>query len=114
MTLNNWLVGELKTKYGVRRELGKTWLNDRVLLPLLDGLDEVKPEHQKACAVAINRWLESEERPVAVAVCCRWEEYEKVVRDRWQAASTDEENSNTDLLDLNGAIRLESLTDEQI
>lgn len=43
-SMPDWLVAELKSKYGVRQDIGKQWLQDRALLPLLDGLDEVKPE----------------------------------------------------------------------
>ncbi|GAB4345398.1 MAG: hypothetical protein OHK0047_38730 [Leptolyngbyaceae cyanobacterium] len=51
-----WLIEELKSKYGVRKDIGKKWLEEKQLLPLLDGLDEVKPEHQESCVQAINQW----------------------------------------------------------
>ena len=39
-----WLVGELKSKYGIRQDLAQQWLKKNQLLPLLDGLDEVTPQ----------------------------------------------------------------------
>ena len=96
--MKDWLIAELKSKYGVRIDIGKKWIEDKQLLPLLDGLDEVKPEHQESCVNAINQLLASDDRPSDLVVCSRREEYENYrVR-----------------LHLNGAIRLQALTDEQI
>lgn len=97
----NWLVGELKSKYGIGQNLAQQWLKDNQLLPLLDGLDEVAPQHQKACAVALNAWLTGElmQRPCGVLICCRREEFEQVVQQP---------------LSLYGAIYLQALTIEQI
>ena len=96
--MKDWLIAELKSKYGVRIDIGKKWIEDKQLLPLLDGLDEVKPEHQESCVKAINRLLGSDDRPSDLVVCSRREEYEN-----YQVR-----------LHLNGAIRLQALTDEQI
>ncbi len=94
----DWLVTELKQKYGVREKLGREWLAEHHLLPLLDGLDEVRPECQPACIQALNAWFQSETRPPSVVVCCRREEYANSARQ----------------LGLNGAICLQALTDGQI
>ncbi len=95
-----WLVNELKRKYG-RLFRAQQWLEKNQLLPLLDGLDEVAPQHQQACAVALNAWLTGElvQRPCGVVICCRREEFEQVVRQP---------------LSLYGAIYLQALTVEQI
>jgi predicted NACHT family NTPase len=97
----DWLLAELKIKYGLRQDLAKQWLTRHQLLPLLDGLDEVAPQHQKACALALNAWLTGElaQRPCGVLICCRREEFEQVVREP---------------LNLYGAIYLQALTAEQI
>jgi DNA polymerase III delta prime subunit len=95
-----WLLGELKRKYG-KLFRAQQWLEKNQLLPLLDGLDEVAPQHQQACSVALNAWLTGElvQQPCAVVICCRREEYEQVVRQP---------------LSLYGAIYLQPLTVEQI
>ncbi len=96
-----WLLGELQRKYGLRPDLAREYLKHNQLLPLLDGLDEVATAHQRACAVAINDWLTAdlEGQPGGVVVCCRREEFERVVREP---------------LSLYGAIYLQALTPGQI
>ena len=94
----DWLIEEIKSKYGVRKDIAKEWLQEQLILPMLDGLDEVKPEHQESCVAAINLWLEGDLRPISVVVCSRQEEYAN-----YQAQ-----------LNLNGAILLRSLINEQI
>ena len=92
-----WLVDQLKLKYGVRKDNGHQWLADRDVVPLLDGLDEVTPEDQERCVQAINQF-QDDCRPKSIVVCCRIAEYENYrVK-----------------LQLNGAIRLLPLADEQI
>ncbi|NER99919.1 MAG: NACHT domain-containing protein [Symploca sp. SIO1B1] len=78
----DWLLGELKEKYGIRQDLAGQWLEENQLLPLLDGLDEVAPQHQQVCAVKLNDWLIGElgQRPCGVLICCRREEFEQVVQ----------------------------------
>ena len=97
-TIAQWLIQELKDKYGVRQKIGKDWLEEQQLLPLLDGLDELASERQKKCVQAINQFMESEQRSLYIVVCSRSEEYEL-----WQTP-----------LNLNGAICLSPLTESQI
>ena len=94
----DWLLNELKLKYGVSQKLGQTWLSDKKLLPLLDGLDELPPARQEPAVLGINAWLQSDTGAPRLLVCSRIEEYELY------AAK----------LDLNGAICLSPLTDEQL
>ncbi|NES21842.1 MAG: NACHT domain-containing protein [Symploca sp. SIO3E6] len=97
----DWLLGELNEKYGIRQDVARQWLGENQILPLLDGLDEVAPQHQKACAEKLNDWLiaELEQRPCSVLICCRREEFEQGVQQP---------------LSLYGAIYLQPLTIEQI
>jgi predicted NACHT family NTPase len=44
--LADWLVEELKTKYDIPKEIRQDWVKKQQLLPLLDGLDEVKAEYR--------------------------------------------------------------------
>ena len=97
-SLTDWLVNELRLKYGVSPKLGKTWLAQKMLLPLLDGLDELPPKRQEPVVQAINEWLRSGEGPTGMLVCSRTEEY-----DLYDTK-----------LELNGAICLEPLTNEQL
>lgn len=96
--LRDWLVRELQAKYGVRREISTKWLRDAKLLPMLDGLDELESSRQETCVGAINQFLQSEERSQYLVVCSRFEEYS---------------NYKT-RIQLNGAIYLRELTEQQI
>jgi len=97
-TIVKWLVAELNDKRGVRVDIGSHWLENRQLLPLLDGLDELEPERQERCVQAINQFLQQAYCPKYLVVCSRRDEYELF---------------NTQL-HLNGAVCLQPLTYAQI
>src|SRR5216683_84042 len=44
-SIADWLIDELNSKYQVPDRLGRSWVENDQILPLLDGLDEVNPEH---------------------------------------------------------------------
>lgn len=96
-TLATWIVTELQAKYGVTTELGKKWLFEGQLVPLLDGLEEVKADWQKPCVQAINQFLR-EFQPKHLLVTCSLAEYA----------------SGKTMLQLNAAIYLLPLNEEQI
>ncbi|MCA9923395.1 MAG: NACHT domain-containing protein, partial [Anaerolineales bacterium] len=78
--LGSWMVNELSNNYEVPRRLGLEWLKLGVLLPLLDGLDEVEVSRREACAQAINDFRQK--RPsLATAVTCRSEDYNRLATD---------------------------------
>ncbi len=52
--LIDWLVKELNITYGIPIITGRRWLIENPTCLLLDGLDEVAPEHRSACIQAIN------------------------------------------------------------
>lgn len=108
-----WLVKELQSKYKFGENINKDLLTKRRILPMLDGLDEVKPEFQAACVKAINQWLNQVNK---VVVCSRWEEYEKVVRGQWERKPEGEKiaSKQETRLQLNGAVLLQALTVAQI
>jgi serine/threonine protein kinase len=53
--LVEWLSSELRSKYQVPITLSLAWLRRGLILPLLDGLDEVLPRHRAGAVRAINR-----------------------------------------------------------
>jgi TIR domain/NACHT domain len=55
--LVDWLIDELDQRYDVPRELAKAWVGAGLILPLLDGLDEVAAGHREACVEALNAFL---------------------------------------------------------
>src|SRR5262245_1785363 len=96
-TIASWLVDRMHVKYGIRKDMSQRWLDERSLLPLFDGLDELEPARQEKCVQAINKFQQAF-RPEHLVVCCRLAEYQ---------------NCQTKL-ELNGAVHLQPLTDEQI
>jgi DNA polymerase III delta prime subunit len=75
-SIYDWLIIELQSKYGMNSRLSKRLLVNQRLALLLDGLDELKSICQAGCIQAINRFLESNERPQHLAISSRTEEYD--------------------------------------
>src|SRR5262249_53528963 len=57
--LVEWLADELNLRYDVPRKIAQEWIAADQVLPLLDGLDEVKAEHRAACVQAVNAFRQS-------------------------------------------------------
>jgi len=96
--IRDWLKGQLKEMFNIQPKESEQWLAEKLLLPLLDGLDELGLERQQKCVAAINRFVAESAYP-QVVVCCRNEEYR-------EAGAT--------LGELGGAVSLEPLGDGQI
>ncbi len=96
--LENWIARRLKRLYNIDNTIALEWLRDESLILLLDGLNELGLDRQERCIDAINQFLQTTSYPHCV-VCCRLEEYE-LGRRR--------------LTELNGAIYLQPLSDDQI
>lgn len=103
-TFIEWLLREIasSSKYGVSINLAKEWLENYRLVPLLDGFDELASVHQESCFLKINNFLNKEYPFLPLVVCSRSEEYENFTK----AYKT--------ILQLNGAVCLQSLTNTQI
>src|SRR5256885_3846262 len=54
--LSEWLMEELLKNYQVPRKVGKLWVENGQILPLLDGLDEVAASARDLCIDAINSY----------------------------------------------------------
>jgi NACHT domain len=72
--LHVWLVNELADAYEIPLSLGRAWVDNRQILPLLDGLDTVAAEYREECVKAINSFRE-EHGVVPIAVSSRTDEY---------------------------------------
>ncbi len=95
--LLEWLQDELNLRYDVPRAIAKEWVLTDLVLPLLDGLDEVKAEHRAACVEAINAFRKSHGF-LPLAITSRTADYEGL----------------SDRLRLQGAILVRPLTPEQV
>ncbi len=109
LKIEDLMVEQLERIYSVPQKEANLLVKERRILPLLDGLDEVRSS-QKLCVKAINQLLggENSTKYSYLVVCSRSEAYEKVVRVR-QDGKTDETR-----LSLNNAVLLKPLTPEQI
>ncbi|MEM9771214.1 MAG: hypothetical protein AAF889_06405 [Cyanobacteria bacterium P01_D01_bin.73] len=95
--IRSWMVADLKLKYGVKKSKAEEWIEERRIVPLLDGLDELMSERQETCVRALNEFL-TEWSGSPLVVCSRLEEY--------GAYPTN--------LGLNGSVTLLPLSDGQI
>ncbi len=96
-TLAAWLVDELHTRYHVPRNVARDWIAHDQITPLLDGLDETAPTERESCVAAINHYRRDHGMP-GMAVCSRVGDYD-LLQSRLQ---------------LQGAVMLQPLSDEQI
>ncbi len=97
-SIKDWIIADLKLKYGVRKDIGQKWLEKAVIIPLLDGLDELSSARQSLGVERINQFLQPLSWSKSLVVCSRSEEY--------QRAATQ--------LGLNGSIVLQPLNQEKI
>ncbi len=95
-SIRSWLVERLEDRYGLKKKVTQRWLEEELLVPLLDGLDELGLEHQRKCVQEVNEF--AQQYPHLV-VCCRAEEY---------AAG------EVRLNELRGAVSLQPLKREQV
>jgi DNA polymerase III delta prime subunit len=95
--LADWLVEELNARYDVPRKVGQAWIDHDQVLPLLDGLDEVRQDARDACVAAINAYRKEHDM-VGMVVCSRVADYAAL----------------TAKLKLRGAIMVQPLTPEQV
>ncbi len=98
LILADWIVAQLKSKYGIQDKIGKQLIQQQKLLPLLDGLDELEPRQRELCLQAINRLLVGENPVKHLVVCTPLEEYKRCKT----------------RLRLQGAVYLRPLTEPQI
>ncbi len=72
--LQEWLSEQVARLYDVPRSLSQQWIQAELLLPLLDGLDEMEVSKRPDCIAAINTYHHSHLQPLVV--CSRTNEYE--------------------------------------
>ena len=77
-SLEQWIISELHSKYEIPSEISKHWLEKDFLIPMLDGLDEVRSVDRMECLQAINRFIDHYKPYVkanGIVVCCRSYDY---------------------------------------
>jgi DNA polymerase III delta prime subunit len=96
VALQTWLAQELTIRYDIPAHIARAWVAENRILPLLDGLDEVRVSEQQACVDAINAYRR--DHLVPLTVCARTADYARL----------------TQHLTLQCAVIIQPLTDEQI
>ncbi|MGK7940273.1 MAG: NACHT domain-containing NTPase [Crocosphaera sp.] len=97
-TIKDWLIDELKDQHGVSNKLAQEYLEKGLIIPLLDGLDELRSNRQAACVEAINDFLLPRNWKNPLIVCSRLKDFELL---------------NTRIR-LNGSVILQPLSKSQI
>jgi energy-coupling factor transporter ATP-binding protein EcfA2 len=95
-SIAEWLVEELNTEYRIPKTIALSWIENDMLLLLLDGLDEVALERREKCVEAINEFRQ--EHLVPLVVCSRVADY----------------NALAIQLKLQSAVLLQPLTSQQV
>jgi len=99
-SIRDWLIEKLYYLHGGDRKAKQYehWLDQQVLLPLLDGLDELGLERQQKCTIKLNEFARQYPH---IVVCCRVKEFEQG-------------NVKLNNLNFRGVVCLEPLSDGQI
>lgn len=103
-----WMADRMAWRYGVNVQLCRDWLKKDRIVPLLDGLDELGDcQDEKYAAIQSINILQKhyQEQQWASAICCRVKDYEAV---------TDDKQNRIRIKQIDRAVRLCPLTDEQI
>jgi DNA polymerase III delta prime subunit len=97
-SIHDWLIEQLYENHGGSRKHRRyeVWLEQKILLPLLDGLDELGLVRQQKCTEQINEFARHYPQMV---VCCRVKEFRL---------------AGVTLSNLRGAVQLQPLSDGQI
>ena len=74
LSIADWLVAELNTKYQIPQAIAQPWVKGQQLLLLLDGLDEVSADQREACVVALNQFQQT--YSTELVICSRIKDYE--------------------------------------
>jgi hypothetical protein len=93
----DWLQDELNLRYDVPRAIAQEWVASDQIIPLLDGLDEVRADQRAACVEAINAYRQSHGL-LPMAITSRIADYDSLAKP----------------LRLQGAILVQPLTREQV
>ncbi|NTW03258.1 MAG: NACHT domain-containing protein [Oscillochloris sp.] len=77
LPLEQWFVQELRDQYGLSKRFAQQWLKENIVLPLLDGLDEVAEPQRADCVAAINSFMQ-EHGAEGIVVCSRAADYQAI------------------------------------
>jgi hypothetical protein len=99
--LAEWMIEELTQPGGhdLPLPIARAWVRDDRILPLLDGLDEVRVDERASCVAAINEFQKQRTRASDLVVTSRLREYEAL---------------RPVLLEMRGAVELQPLGPREV
>lgn len=77
VNLQQWMVNELVSRYRLSINLANTWMSNLLILPLLDGLDEVPIQEIEICSAMINAFKKNYNGS-GMVITCRSMDYQHV------------------------------------
>ncbi|WP_293140247.1 NACHT domain-containing NTPase [Okeania sp. SIO3I5] len=72
--ISDWLVEELKFQYNIPNKITRKWLENQLLLPLIDGFDQVSLELSEYCLEKINKFS-VDFQPKHLVICSSFAAY---------------------------------------
>lgn len=75
LDLADWLVAEIKSRYGIKAKISKQLMQERQLFPLLDNLSALELSQQELCLQAIEKLMVGANSPKHIVICTRLEDY---------------------------------------
>ncbi|MEB3339770.1 hypothetical protein [Okeania sp.] len=72
--ISNWLVNQINIKYNIPHQVTINWLENRLLLPLIDSFDQVPTELSEYCLEGINK-LSVDFQPKHLVICSSFTAY---------------------------------------
>jgi hypothetical protein len=77
--LQTWLAEQAAQIYNIPKNIAERWAKESILLPLLDGLDEMEEAARPTCVAEINAYHQ-DHMLLPLVVCSRQAEYEEASR----------------------------------
>ncbi|MFC7529738.1 NACHT domain-containing protein [Actinoplanes sp. GCM10030250] len=71
-----WMAGELSSIYNIDRKVARVLVSHGMVLPMLDGLDEVAGGLRAECVQEINNFTDLSGGPPPLVVTCRIDDYD--------------------------------------
>jgi hypothetical protein len=79
LSLQQWMINELSQRYGAKQQFLTQLFEFYLVLPLLDGLDELGTlERRQQCVAAINEYYTDQLLEPPLVVTCREREYQEL------------------------------------
>lgn len=97
ISIKQYIILELKKKYGIKTKIGKEFVEQKRILPIFDDLDTMTINHQRACVRKINEFINSEFKPLNLVI-----------------TSSEEYRNYDEIFLLSGAISLQKLDNRRI